>query len=303
MYARKRLGELLVEAGAIDEFQLSAALGHQRQWGGRLGRTLVDMKVVPEPAVVSALARRLECEVAHLDGLERSPALSEALALVTGDFARRHLVLPVALKRNELQVAMADPTNVAAIDELSFRTGRRVKVFLAGEREVARAVKRFYGEAAAADAIAVDFDRGPSAEDDAPVFDQSAAQYQERFYSWTFRSPGGESPLEQVAAARAAPAPVRPAPPLAANAAPPSLPRARRPAAPGLSSVPTPVGAAPGALPLALEKLAAGASLHALAPHALAAAIAAVLIRRGLVTEAELLAEVARQRGASAPRV
>jgi type IV pilus assembly protein PilB len=149
MAATKRLGELLVEDGALDEIQLRAALGHQRRFGGRLGRTLVAMNLASEPAVVRALGRRLGCEVAPLELLPRGPGLEEALRCVPRDVALRHAAVPLTATKTLLTVAMADPGDLAAVDALSFHARRRVRALLAGEGAVARALGALYGAQAA----------------------------------------------------------------------------------------------------------------------------------------------------------
>jgi len=144
MAARKRLGEMLLEAGVIDETQLQSALGHQRKWGGRLGQALIDLKLATEPQVVSALSKKFGYEVVSVSDLQPSPALEGALKLVPRELALRQTLLPLAADTSSLSIAMADPSNIAMIDELSFRTGRRVKVALAGDREIAGAIRRLY---------------------------------------------------------------------------------------------------------------------------------------------------------------
>lgn len=146
---RKRLGELLVEAGVIDAAQLRRVLAHQRRWGGRLGQCLVALRLATEDQVVRALSARLDCPVAPVSALHGGPELAAALDLVPVDFAMRHKLLPVAVDSSCLTVAMADPTDVVAVDELSFRVGRRVRVTIAAESEIANALQRLYrGEAA-----------------------------------------------------------------------------------------------------------------------------------------------------------
>src|SRR5690242_5239230 len=140
---KKRLGELLVEADIIDEHQLRAALGHQRQWGGKLGQALIDLKLASEPQIVDALAKKLGFPIVHLGAVERS-VVEHALKLLPREIARRSNVLPVSADTNTVTLAMSDPTNVQVVDEVSFRTGRRVKIAIAGDREVARAVDRLY---------------------------------------------------------------------------------------------------------------------------------------------------------------
>ena len=141
---RKRLGEMLLEAGVVDNTQLQAALGHQRRWGGRVGQALIDLKMATEEQIVSALATKLGFERVALDQVEYGPGLELALRLVPHEFAERNQLLPYAADANHLLVAMADPSNVGVIDELAFRTGRRVKMAIAGDREIARAVRRLY---------------------------------------------------------------------------------------------------------------------------------------------------------------
>jgi type IV pilus assembly protein PilB len=142
--ARKRLGELLVEAGVIDDGQLQAVLAHQRRWGGKLGQCLVGLRLASEAQVVRALSSKLDCAVVDLAALEPGPDLEAALKLIPGDLALRHKLLPIAVDRGSLTVAMADPTNVVVVDELAFRAGRRIRIVIAGEHEVVQAVRRLY---------------------------------------------------------------------------------------------------------------------------------------------------------------
>ncbi len=148
--ARRKIGELLRDAGLIDDLQLSAALGQQKQWGGRLGTILVRMKLVTEEALVNALSGQLALPVVRLVGSEIDP---EVLALIPRETCERYHLLPYARKKSEkgietVHVAMSDPTNLAVIDELAFRTGRRVEVAVAGERDLDLAIRHhFYGEA------------------------------------------------------------------------------------------------------------------------------------------------------------
>jgi type IV pilus assembly protein PilB len=142
--ARKRLGEILVEAGVIDEHQLQVVLSHQRRWGGKLGQCVLGLKLATEAQIVQALASKLDCAIIDLRALEPSPALEAALRLVPGDLALRHKLLPIALEKGSLTVAMADPADLFVIDELAFRAGRRVNIVLAGEHEIVQAVRRLY---------------------------------------------------------------------------------------------------------------------------------------------------------------
>ena len=161
---RKRLGEILLEAGIIDGTKLQSALGHQRRWGGRLGQALIDLKMATEEQIVSTLATKMGFERAPVESIEYGPGLELALRLVPHEFAERNQLLPYAADVASLWVAMADPTNMGVIDELAFRTGRNVKLTIAGDRELARAIRRLYlGDKRGVEAIALD------EQDDAPV--------------------------------------------------------------------------------------------------------------------------------------
>jgi hypothetical protein len=142
---RKRLGELLVEAGLIDGLQLESALGHQRQWGGRLGRIVVQMGFVPEHRMLAVLAAKLGVPVADPPPDDLHPRV---IAEIPADFAARWLVFPLGLRReargDALVVAMSDPTNVEALDALRFLTGKAIHVALAGDTALEGWIRRFY---------------------------------------------------------------------------------------------------------------------------------------------------------------
>lgn len=140
--ARKRLGEILVEAGVLDPDALRAALGEQRRWGGPLGQILVEMRLVSEEAMVRALAQQLNFPTVDLDATHVDP---RALDLVSGELAEQHGVVPFAVQGKFLDVAMADPTNLGIIDELRIRTRLNVRPYLAGPKMIERAIQRYYG--------------------------------------------------------------------------------------------------------------------------------------------------------------
>ncbi len=162
--ARKRLGEILVQAGVLSDAQLRAALGEQRRWGGPLGRILVDMKLVNEDAMVQALSHQLNFPTVNLDQRKIEMAV---LDLVTGELADQHAVVPFNVQGKFLDVAMSDPTNLGIIDELRIRTRMNVRPYLAGPKMIERAIARYYGRGMAtlhfgADARVVDAEAAPA---------------------------------------------------------------------------------------------------------------------------------------------
>jgi type IV pilus assembly protein PilB len=144
---RIKLGDLLVKAGVISEDQLRSALAEQKKWGGKLGRLLVDMRILSEDLLVKALSKQLGLPRVDFEGLV---VQETALQKLDAEYAQARQVLPIAFDvgKNLLVVAMAEPDNLAGVDELAFRTGARIKVAIAGERALAAAIRRHYfGEA------------------------------------------------------------------------------------------------------------------------------------------------------------
>ena len=140
--ARKRIGEILVEAGLIDEDGLRAALVEQRRRGGPLGRALVDMKLVPEETLVVALSHQLAVPTVDLDAIEIPQAVID---LIPGELAETHGLMPFAQPMKFLDVAMSDPNNLHIVDELRVRTHLNVRAHLAGPKQIERAIARYYG--------------------------------------------------------------------------------------------------------------------------------------------------------------
>jgi type IV pilus assembly protein PilB len=139
--ARKKLGEMLVEAGVINEQALRMALAEQRRWGGTLGRTLIDMKAISEQELVAALSQQLALPTIDLDNLEISPTILE---LIPGELAEQYSLVPFAQPMKFLDVAMADPTNIGVIDELRIRTQLNIRPYLAGPKMIERALATHY---------------------------------------------------------------------------------------------------------------------------------------------------------------
>jgi len=140
--ARKRIGEILIEAGVLDEAGLRAALVEQKRWGGQLGRILVEMNLVSENLLVKALSHQLTFPTVELMQQTFDPTI---LDLVPGDLAEQHNIVPFRVEGKFLDVAMSDPTNLGIIDELRIRTQLNVRPYIAGPRAIEKALAKFYG--------------------------------------------------------------------------------------------------------------------------------------------------------------
>src|SRR5207245_2673160 len=148
MPPRKRLGQLLTELKVIDEHQLQSALGHQKQWGGKLGAILVQKGFCREDQMVSALSQHLAMPAVRLSEVKIDP---RAVKTVSRSVAERLHVFAYEVTgsgRSEvITIAMSDPTDLSAVDQLAFHTGKRIKPMLAGDSEIISQIQMHYGGA------------------------------------------------------------------------------------------------------------------------------------------------------------
>lgn len=149
--ARKRIGELLLERGAITRDQLEAALRAQQHTHQRLGAALVALGAITEKTLAHALSEALGVPV--IDLASRAPDWS-AIHLLRPRFCEQHTLFPVSLEtvggRKLLVVAMADPLDTAALQEMEFTTGLKVSARVAPLSAVHTAIQRYYHRTVAA---------------------------------------------------------------------------------------------------------------------------------------------------------
>jgi len=138
-----RLGEMLLEAGLIDRFQLDSALSMQRNLGGRIGSALVKLGYLPEETILEFLESQAKFARVSLRDMEIP---QELVKLIPASRLLHLLVIPIEMrqqgKEKILRVAMTDPTNLKLIDDLQFATGCRVLPLLASEDEIRKALKK-----------------------------------------------------------------------------------------------------------------------------------------------------------------
>jgi type IV pilus assembly protein PilB len=171
---RRRIGDILVASGVITPAQLSQALERQRRTRDRLGRILVELNMASERQIAEALAEQLGLPMINLASHRIDP---EAVRLVPEAVARKRRAVPLTVEAGNLVVAMADPLDVFALDDVGIAARRPVKSVVAVESEIITAIERAYGMGSAAQAvigeIADEADQsGPATAqetDDAPV--------------------------------------------------------------------------------------------------------------------------------------
>lgn len=138
----KKIGQLLLEKGLINEHQLEQALEEQKLTGKLLGRVFVDMGVVKEDDILQILGARSGFGVVKLKDMKIP---KEVLDKVPASVAKIYTVLPVSLEGNQLTIAIADPLNVTAFDDLRFTLGMNIKGMVASDVEIKEEIQRYYG--------------------------------------------------------------------------------------------------------------------------------------------------------------
>jgi type IV pilus assembly protein PilB len=138
-----RLGEILVKESLITADQLKQALEHQRQNGGRLGTSLMRLGFISDDEITEVLSRQYGVPSINLKYYEVDPTV---IKLIPQDTAVRYQIVPLSRVGSTLTIAMTDPTNVFAMDDVKFMTGFNVEPVVASETSIAEAISKFYGE-------------------------------------------------------------------------------------------------------------------------------------------------------------
>jgi type IV pilus assembly protein PilB len=138
-----QVGELLLKEKRITSDQLKEALNHQRQNGGKLGLHLITLGFVKEDELTALLSKQYGVPSITLGTFEIDPSV---VKLVPAETAAKYQVIPVTRSGATLTLAMTDPTNVFAMDDIRFMTGYNVEPVVASERSVLEAVAKYYGK-------------------------------------------------------------------------------------------------------------------------------------------------------------
>ncbi len=165
--AYMRLGDLLIAAGAIDQAQLSEALALQKQTGQRLGDVLIDNRIITERQLIDALQMQLGVDFIDLTAVSIPVELAK---LVPRAIAKKYCVVPVKLVKDELFVAMSDPLNFVAQEEIKSASHKQVVPMIATRRATEQAIATLYGSEGTARAIEeMKREAGSSSNDIVPV--------------------------------------------------------------------------------------------------------------------------------------
>jgi type IV pilus assembly protein PilB len=137
-----KLGELLLKENIVTPMQLQDALNHQKTNGGKLGKAFVALGYVRDEDITSLLSRQYGVPSINLDHFEVDPAI---IRIIPADTARKYQILPLSRSGATLTIAMADPTNVFAMDDIKFMTGYNVEPVVASETAIEDSIEKYYG--------------------------------------------------------------------------------------------------------------------------------------------------------------
>ncbi len=150
-----KLGEILVRENLITSQQLREALDYQRSNGGRLGSNLIKLGIISDEVITSVLSRQygvpsINLELFHID--------EETVKFISHEVAAKYTVLPISKVGATLTMAMADPTNVFAMDDIKFMTGLNVEPVIASEASIQTAIATYYSSTKEMDLANVEFE-------------------------------------------------------------------------------------------------------------------------------------------------
>src|SRR6266704_2586319 len=137
-----KLGEMLIKAGLLSPQKLQEALEYQKTNGGKLGFNLVKLGLVKEEDITRVLSQQYGVPAINLTKVELDDAV---VKLIPSEVAQKYLILPVSRNGATLTVAMVDPTNVFAMDDIKFMTGYNVEPVVASEVAIKEAIDKYYG--------------------------------------------------------------------------------------------------------------------------------------------------------------
>ncbi|HPL82722.1 MAG TPA: hypothetical protein PLJ15_00430 [Candidatus Omnitrophota bacterium] len=137
----KQLGELLIERGIISDQQLEKALTVQKDKGGLIGEILVDLGFAKEEDIAQSLTAQYGFPYLPLSNYDINP---EIINIVPGRVARQYLLVPIDKIGNNLTLAMSNPLNVQAIEDVELLSGCSVQTFVSTSSDIKKAIEKYY---------------------------------------------------------------------------------------------------------------------------------------------------------------
>jgi len=137
----KELGELLIERSIINQHQLEKALIIQREKGGLLGEILVELRFAKEEDIAQALTAQYGFPYLPLSNYEINP---EVIDIIPSRVARQYLLVPIDKIGNNLTLAMSNPLNIQAVEDVELLSGCSVQTFVSTSSDIKKAIAKYY---------------------------------------------------------------------------------------------------------------------------------------------------------------
>lgn len=138
---KKQLGELLIERGVINRKQLDEALGVQKEKGGLIGQVLVDLKYATEEAIAQALTAQYGFPYLPLNSYEID---RDVVKIVPKNVAFQFCLMPIDKIGNNLTIAMSNPLNNLAVEDIELVSGLCVQIFVSTATDIRNAIEKYY---------------------------------------------------------------------------------------------------------------------------------------------------------------
>lgn len=142
---RKRIGDVLIDANIINQEQLMTALEEQRKTGRRLGEVLVELNYTDETEIAEAMSQQMKIPLAKI---REAKLAQEIIELLPENIVRKNNVIPFELDENNpniLRIAMADPLDIIAVDDISIITNMQIDIMVATPSDIMYAIEKYYG--------------------------------------------------------------------------------------------------------------------------------------------------------------
>jgi type IV pilus assembly protein PilB len=141
---KRQLGELLLEAGVITQEKLDKALEIQKEKGGLIGEIFIELGCAVEEDIAQALTVQYGFPYLPLANYDINP---EIIRLIPARIARQYILIPIDKIGNNFTIAMSNPLNMQAIEDVELLTGCNVQTFVSTSSDIKKAIEKFYTEA------------------------------------------------------------------------------------------------------------------------------------------------------------
>ena len=138
---KRRLGNILVNAGKITGYQLQEALKSQKALGKKLGEILVDSKIITEDEIIESIEQQTGIKKVDLNTINFD---RKAITLIPQNLCNKYILIPFGFDNNKIKVALADPLNIFAIDDVAISTGFEIESYISRKNDISKFIGIYY---------------------------------------------------------------------------------------------------------------------------------------------------------------